>query len=63
MIFEAYGCEKTVYLFDTFSEMTQPADSDWRITDGASAKQEMENIDYLCIATLDDVKKISKKHM
>jgi len=61
MIFEAYGCEKTVYLFDTFSGMTQPADSDWRIRGGASAKQEFEEIDYWCYATLDDVKKNFEK--
>ena len=61
MIFEAYDCEKKVYLFDTFSGMTEPVNSDWRIRDGVSAKQKFEWVDEVCYASLHDVKKNFEK--
>ena len=61
MIFEAYDCEKKVYLFDTFSGMTEPVNSDWRIRDGVSAKQKFEWVNEVCYASLHDVKKNFEK--
>ena len=61
MIFEAYDCEKKVYLFDAFSGMTEPVNSDWRIRDGVSAKQKFEWVDEVCYASLHDVKKNFEK--
>ena len=61
MIFEAYDCEKKVYLFDTFSGMTEPTNSDLRIRDGVSAKEKIKWVNEVCYASLSDVKKNFEK--
>ena len=61
MIFEAYGSDKKVWLFDTFAGMSEPTEEDRTAKSGESAREayiEQQNDDHneWCFASLEDVR-------
>ena len=61
MIFDEYGSNKKVYLFDTFAGMTKPTEFDFSIRRNSPAmpiflKGQKENHNEMCYASLADVK-------
>ncbi len=66
LIFEAYGSDKRVILFDTFAGMTAPTDADKAVRSGESAHKEFVNAQRdgyndWCYASLEDVERNFKE--
>lgn len=61
LMFEAYGVNKQVYLFDTFAGMTEPTDNDFSPhaktpTRDTFDRMQRDGFSTWCYASLDDVK-------
>ncbi|MDR2864802.1 MAG: TylF/MycF family methyltransferase [Spirochaetaceae bacterium] len=61
-IFKLYKSDRKIYLFDTFTGMTEPGKKDIRISDGSLQAAINEFASKKCLSSLDDVKENFRRY-